>query len=252
MPFLLALTLTIASAALLFEIYGVALILAALSLPLVLRWLWPSRADREYARAGTTLGSADLPVFTNGTAALGWWAMVLTIVALLVSLFLGVFSYLYLVYAGPDVPTVRTPPLGLGLLSVATAAVAVVPARWALGAIRQGDQGRLRVGLAGAIVAGAASTAIFAADVLALGIAPRASAYEAMFATLAGYQIVLAIASLAAFAYVKVQAWLGFFNARRHLAVENVSMLWIFTAVSGAVVVATLYLSPYVLPVAAR
>jgi heme/copper-type cytochrome/quinol oxidase subunit 3 len=250
MPFLLALTMTIVSAALLFEIYPVALVISVVSVPLILKWLWPSRAERAYATAGATLGGADLPVFTTGTSALGWWAMALTIVALGASLALAVFSYLYLVYAGPDVLPIRTPPLGRALASVAIGLAAIVPAAWALRAIRRGDQVRLRLGLAAALVAGAISLAVFGLDLVSLGLAPRDNAYEAMFATLAGYQVVLTIVALAAVAFVKVQAWLGFFDDRRHLAVENVVLLWGFTATSAAVTVATLYLTPYVLPVA--
>ncbi|MBI4345719.1 MAG: hypothetical protein HY553_02620 [Elusimicrobia bacterium] len=249
-PFLLAVTMTIVSAALLVEIYLVALVVSVVSVPLVLRWLWPTREERELATAGATLGGADLPVFTTGTAALGWWAMALTIVALGVSLALAVFSYLYLVYAGPDVLPVRTPPLGRAMASVATALAAVAAAYWALRAIRRGDQGRLRLGLATTLVVGAASVGVLAVDVLSLGLAPRDNAYEAIFATLAWYQVVLAVVSLTAVAFVLVQAWLGFFNDRRHVAVENVALLWAFTAASAAITVGTLYVSPYLLPVA--
>jgi cytochrome c oxidase subunit 1/cytochrome c oxidase subunit I+III len=212
-------------------------------------WLWPSREEREYATAGATLGGADLPVFTTGTAALGWWAMALTIVALGISLALAVFSYLYLEYAGPDVLPVRTPPLGRVLASAAIALAAIVPAAWALRAIRLGDQRRLRVGLAATLVGGATSLALFGLDLVTLGLTPPDNAYEAMFATLAGYQVVLTIVALAAVAFVKMQAWLGFFDARRHLAVENVALLWGFTAASAAVTVGTLYVSPLLLPV---
>jgi heme/copper-type cytochrome/quinol oxidase subunit 3 len=43
---------------------------------------------------------------------------------------------------------------------------------------------------------------------------------------------------------VQAQAWLGYFNARRYLAVENVALYTSFTAAAWAVVAAVLYLSP--------
>jgi hypothetical protein len=42
-----------------------------------------------------------------------------------------------------------------------------------------------------------------------------------------------------------VQAWLGYFDRRRHGAVENVVLLWSFIVTSGVVTMATLHLSPY-------
>lgn len=57
----------------------------------------------------------------------------------------------------------------------------------------------------------------------------------------------LAAVGIAALLFVLVQGWLGYFDRRRHGAVENVALLWSFVVVSGVTVVATLHLSRYVL-----
>jgi cytochrome c oxidase subunit I+III len=247
MPFALAATLTIVSAALLFEVYWAGLVFSVVSVPLVIRWLWPSRDERDFAGAGRSLDDADLPVHATGTASTAWWGMVLTLVALAATLALLVYSYFYLAYAGPDRASVEPPPSGLALASVAVLLTSVVPLLRALGAIRRGEGFALRGGLATALGLGLAYVAIAALDLLGQGLEPARRASDAMFATFAAYQILIAVIGLAAIAFVLAQAWLGFFDRRRHVAIENVALLWSFVAVSGAVTVATLYLSPHLL-----
>jgi cytochrome c oxidase subunit I+III len=246
-PFALATTLTLASAALLFEIYPVAVATGVVSIPLVFRWLWPSREERALVGAGRTLGDADLPAHTTGTASTGWWGMVLTIVALAATLVLLVYSHLYLVYAGPSPDEVHRPHLALAVAGVAVLLASAVPPILALRAVRRGDLSAVRSGLGLGLVLGAAYVLVATLDLLGQGLAPVARAYDAMFATVAGYQIALAVVGAAAIAFVLVQAWLGHFGRSRHGAVENVVLLWSFVVVSGVAIVATLHLSPYLL-----
>ncbi|MGH2492424.1 MAG: cytochrome c oxidase subunit I, partial [Candidatus Limnocylindria bacterium] len=247
LPFALAATLTLASAALLFEIYPLAVATGAISVPLVLRWLWPSREERELVGAGRTLGDTDLPAHTTGTASTGWWATVLTIVALAATLVLLAYSHLYLQYAGPSTADVQRPETTSALAGVAVLLASAVPPLLALRAVRGDDLRGLRSGLGLGLVLGTAYVLVAAIDLLGQGLDPVARAYDAMFATVAGYQIALAVACIAAIAFVFVQSWLGFFDRRRHGAVENVVLLWSFVVVSGVATVATLHLSPYLL-----
>jgi cytochrome c oxidase subunit I+III len=247
MPFALATTLTLASAALLFEIYPVALVTGLVSVPLVLRWLWPTREERELVGAGRTLGDPDLPAHTHGTASTGWWGTVLTIVALAATLVLLVYSHLYLMYAGTSIDDVTPPRHGLAIASVAVLLASVVPSLLALRAVRRGDARGLRVSLGLALGLGAVYAVTSTIDLIGQGLAPVARAYDAMFATVAGYQIALAAVGVAALAFVLVQALLGHFDRRRYGAVENVVLLWWFIVVSGVTVAAALHLSPYLL-----
>jgi cytochrome c oxidase subunit I+III len=247
MPMALAVTLTLASAALLFEIYPVAVATGVISIPLVVRWLWPSREERELAGAGRTLDDVDLPAHTTGTASTGWWATVLTIVALGATLLLCVYSHLYLLYASPTATPVSPPDHALALLGVFVLFASAAPSLMALRAIRRGDGARLRGGLSVGAVLGTAYVVLAVLDLFGQGLDPVGRAQDAMFATLAAYQIALALFGVASMAFVLVQAWLGYFDRRRHGAVENVVLLWSFIVASGAVTVATLHLSPYLL-----
>jgi len=48
-------------------------------------------------------------------------------------------------------------------------------------------------------------------------------------------------------AFTQAQAWLGYFNRWRHLAVQNLANYWTFSVVHWLVVAAVLYASPYLL-----
>jgi cytochrome c oxidase subunit I+III len=247
MPFALATTLTLASAALLFEIYGVALVTGLLSIPLVLRWLWPSREERELAGAGRTLGEPNLPAHTHGTASTGWWGTVLTIVALAATLVLLVYSHLYLMYAGTSTEDVAPPQHGVAIAGVAVLLASIVPTLVALRAVRRGNARGLCLGLGLALALGAVYAIVSALDLLGQALAPTERAYDAMFATVAGYQIALAAVGVAALAFVLAQALRGHFGRHRYGAVENVVLLWWFIALSGVTVAAVLHVSPYLL-----
>jgi heme/copper-type cytochrome/quinol oxidase subunit 3 len=47
-------------------------------------------------------------------------------------------------------------------------------------------------------------------------------------------------------AFALAQAWCGYFNRWRHLAVENFFVYWTFTAVHWLLIGTVLYVTPYV------
>jgi cytochrome c oxidase subunit I+III len=246
-PFALAVTFTIVSAALLFEIYAVALVFTLASIPPLVRWLWPSRAQRELPGAGASLGSPDLDAYANGAASTSWWAMLLTLASLGATHALALFSYFYLAYANPLAAAVRVPSPVAAAFAVVLLASAAGASRVALARIRGGDRSGLLVALGASVVAGLAAGAVLARDLLALGLRPIESANDAMFATLAWYQVALVVTALVVSGFVGAQAFARHFDERRHVAVENVLLLWLFVAGSAALTVLALYVSPHLL-----
>lgn len=246
-PFALALSFTIVSAALLFEVYAAALIAAVASVPPLVRWLWPSRAERLLAGAGRTVGEPDLDAHATGSASPAWWAMLLTLASLGATHALALFSSFYLAYAGPVPGPVRAPEVVGAAIAVMLLAVAAMAARAALARVRRGDRAGLLAALGAAAAAGAAGAAVLGRDLLGLGLHPLEVANDAMFATLGWYQVALVATSIAATAFVGAQAWAGHFDRRRHVAVENLLLLWLFAAGSAALTVAALYVSPHLL-----
>ena len=246
-PFSLAVTFTVVSAALLFEIYWLALLTSVASVPLLVRWLWPSREERLLPGVGASLGAPDLDAYTTGSAATGWWAMLLTLLSLTSTHALALFSYFYLAYANPAPSPVREPALGQAVVGTVLLAAAWVALRLALARIRRDDRGGLLAALGASLAAGAGAAAVLARDLLGLGLRPLETANEAMFATLGWYQVALIITGLAVTGFVGAQAWAGHFDGRRHLAIENVGLLWLFVAGSALATLAALYMSPRLL-----
>jgi cytochrome c oxidase subunit I+III len=244
-PLALGVTLTVVSAALLFELYAIAVIFTVLSAPLVVAWLWPSREEREYPNVGATLDGADLPVHTTGTAALGWWGMVFGLVAVAAGHLIAIFSFVYLVYAGPaPVEQVRA-PFGPAGVTTALAVTAAMAAARASRAIRDGEQARLRIWLFAVVTLFAAAATILVLDLLSLGLRPQTSAYDAIFVTLAGYQIGLVTTAAAGALLILAQAIAGHFTRARRLGVQNVAVLAAFAAGSHVVTVVLLYVLPW-------
>lgn len=54
------------------------------------------------------------------------------------------------------------------------------------------------------------------------------------------------LGGLLLYAVVQVQAWLGHFTPRRHLAAETVTMYWLFVVASWLPVLTVAYLYPHV------
>jgi hypothetical protein len=171
--------------------------------------------------------------------------MALGLVGLGASLAMTVFSYFYLVYGGPERPELLRPQLAIAGSSLALAIVGAIGALRADAAIAGGRQRSLRVWLAVSFIGAMGSAAALAWDVIALGLAPRESAYEAMFVTFAGYQVILMLVVVAAAVFVGAQAMLSFFTRERRVAVQNLALLAGFGALSHVVTFGTLYLSPY-------
>ena len=246
-PFALAATFTIVSAALLFEVYPIALVATLASIPPLVRWLWPSRAERELPGVGASLGSPDLDTHANGAGSTSWWAMLLTLASLGSTHALALFSYFYLAYANPVAAPVLAPDIRAAALSVALLAAATVASRIGVDRIRTGDRPGLLIALGAAGAAGLAAAAVLARDLLGLALQPLETANDAMFATLGWYQVALVLTALAVTGFVGAQAFARHFDERRHVAIENTLMLWLFVALSAAATVLALYVSPHLL-----
>ena len=245
-PVAFAAALLVVSAAMLFDLYLLAGLGLLGCLVSVVGWLWPSKDQRELAEVDADGTVHGLPVYTDGSRALGWWAMVLTLLIFAVAIGSLVFSYYYLrvgVTAWPP-PGVPEPPLLLPAINVGVLLASAGLMAWAVRCIRAGRQGRLRLGLATSFVLDAAFLALQFAEWTTLGFGVRDHAYGSIFYTTAGTVGLMVTGALLMSAVVQAQAWLGYFNIRRYLAVENVALYTSFTAAAWAVVAAVLYLSP--------
>ena len=248
-PFAAAVAITVASMGLLFDLYVLSAVSVLATIVLVARWMWPSQAERELAGAGATLGNPDLPVHTAGPAATGWWAMVLTIAALAITLVYLLYSYFYLLFGHAQWPPAELAPPGLMVPAVSSLLLfaSVVPMRLAATGIQRDRPGQLSWGLSLASWLGLGFVVLQGLDYLNAGYVPQAHAYAAIFYTVGGFHILLALAGVGLNAFVLARAWRGHFDARRYLAVQNAALFWYFVVVAWFVTGGTLYLVPWLL-----
>jgi cytochrome c oxidase subunit I+III len=248
-PFAAAVAVTLASVGLLYDQAILSALGTLATMACLIVWTWPTRDERELPGIGATLDHPDLPVRTSGPAATAWWAMVLSVMTLGITLAYVIFSYYYLRYHTPAWPPSGIDPPGLLIpgLCLLVLLVSAVPIALAARAIRRDDQRTLRIGLLLGLALGIVFLVLQGVDYLRLGLDPVANAYGAIVAVTAGAHLAIVFGGLVLGAIVLARAWRGHFDGRRFVAVENTVLYWYFAAASGVVTFAVLYLTPHLL-----
>lgn len=198
----------------------------------------------------TGMPGEALPRHYEGPRAFGWWGMVWLIgtEATLFAVLLA--SYFYLRFRDgrawpPD--DIAAPELGLPLVMTAILWSSSIPVHFAERAIKGGDQGRLRAGLAAGFVLGATFLG------MTLGVewpevhdefGPTTNVYGSLFFTITGFHAAHVLVGLLFNLWTQARAWQGAFDEERHLTVQNFTMYWHFVDVVWAFVLATIYISP--------
>ncbi len=201
--------------------------------------------------AATGMPGEVLPEHASGSTSFGWWGMV-SLIATEATLFAGlVASYFYLRFkSGPVWPPdgIPKPELSLPLIMTVILWASSIPVHMADRGIREGNQRRLKVGLALGFLLGA----IF------LGITwgiewpeklheftPRTNSYGSLFFTMTGFHGAHVLVGLIFSAWTQVRAWAGGYDEERHVTVQNFAMYWHFVDAVWALVLATIYLTPH-------
>ena len=186
-----------------------------------------------------------LPVDPVGRFSPGWWAMVLVIATEAMFFVYLLFGYLYLDSLargawppeGPPRLTLAAPNTVLLLASSGTA-------WWAEREIARGAIGRFRIGLLVTFILGASFLGIQGLEYARERFTPSSHAYGSLFFTITGFHAAHLAVGLLMLLVVQLRAAFGHFDARRHLAVANVTMYWHFVDAVWVVVFTTLYLLP--------
>lgn len=186
-----------------------------------------------------------------GRGSTAWWGMVLTLLVLATTYVAMYFSYVY-VRVGVDhwPPTGIEPPSlragGLAVAALLVSAVALAGGLWRLPA--RSDL-RERLGLAAVVVLAAAHVGVLWADWLEFGVPVTTHAYVSLFYVLpAIHAVVVALGVLIALTLLVMP--LRPTVRRREVGLRSFQLYWGVTAVGGAVLLAVVYLLPYVWPVA--
>jgi heme/copper-type cytochrome/quinol oxidase subunit 3 len=191
-----------------------------------------------------------LPEHTAGPQSFAWWGMV-WLIATEATLFAALLAtYFYLRFkGGPIWPPggIEKPELSLPLIMSAILLSSSIPVHYADAGIREGNQRRLRAGLAVGFLLGA----IFLW--LTWGVEwpeklhefkPTTNSYGSLFFTITGFHSLHLVVGLAFSLWTQVRVWRGAFDEHRHVTVQLFSMYWHFVDVVWIFVFATIYLSP--------
>jgi hypothetical protein len=208
-------------------------------------WYWPQDTERNAMEEMGRAGGDRLPLALAGPMSNGYWGTGVFILVLATALTAIVTTYFYLGgdarsggEAAPMVPIAG--PGAAGALIVAGAGAAVATVR----AIRGGRRTGVLVGLLVSLgLAGAHLWLLFDA-VMAAGLAPATDGRDSAFAAVAGFQALVTLILLVMLAVAAMWAVARPGDARGHAAAWNASLLYYFTAASGAITVATLYVVP--------
>jgi cytochrome c oxidase subunit III len=177
----------------------------------------------------------------------GMWMLIATEAMLFASLIAAYFFVRF--QSGPVWPPdgIAIPELSLPLVMSAILWSSSIPVHVADRAVRAGDQGRLRLGLAGGFVLGA----IFLGIMLLIEypekleeFTPTTNAYGSLFFTITGFHGAHVAIGLLFSAWTQVRAWKGAFSSDRHLTVHFFTLYWHFVDAVWLFVLATIYLSP--------
>ncbi|HET9728160.1 MAG TPA: cytochrome c oxidase subunit 3 [Acidimicrobiia bacterium] len=179
---------------------------------------------------------------------LAWWGMIITITTESM-IFAGLLSSYGFLRASAQ----QWPPPGVPLPEIPKTAVfsalligSSLPVWWAERGIKQGNQQRLRVGLAVAWLMAAAFVGNSIKDFLDLTFGWGDHAYGSIFYATVGLHLAHVIVALILGLGVQAKAWAGRYDERRHLSVEVFSLYWHFVDVVWVFVFATLFLSEHV------
>ena len=225
-----------------FKLWSWMAVSVVLALGSILYWAWTGTAlipekEGKYIGHGLTV-----PLYASGSSSVGWWAMLITMLAdvtAFASLLFGYFFYWSLKTEFPPTsiegPGVLWPVLALVFLTVA----------WRLTALarrfnRSNHAGRFYgVVLGGSLLALGGTLAILAGPWL-LAMDPTEHVYSATVWVIAIWTALHAIVGIILQLYCAARRWAGCMTARYDIDICNTALYWHFLIITAAAAVAVM------------
>lgn len=200
------------------------------------------------ARAYPIAGEHRLPAPVKPRQEVAWWAMALLCATEAAFFAYLLMSYFYLSLRSPawPPPGIEAPRLVRPSVMTALLVSSSVVLWWAERGIEQGRERRLRIGLAGTMLLGAAFVTLQVLEYrreLSVML-PGTHAYASVFYTTTAFHGAHVAFGLLLLLFTLARALLGHFGEHSHLGVKVTSLYWHFVDAVWLVIFTTLYLSP--------
>jgi cytochrome c oxidase subunit I+III len=219
-----------------------ALISLVVALGVIIYWLWTGTAlipEKEHKDVGLGL---TLPLYISGPQSVGWWAVCITMLALLTAFISLVFGYFFFWTVRTDFPP--NPAPGPGVFWPVVAAVLLLGA-WALTLLarrwnrKDNSIGFYAASLLGGIFAVSGGAALLAGPWFT-GLDPMTHVYPATVWILVIWTAAQAAVGVIMQLYCIARRIAGRMTARYDIDINNVALYWHFTALTAAITVAVI------------
>jgi cytochrome c oxidase subunit I+III len=225
-----------------FYFWTPALISGAVGIGVLWYWLWKDTAVIPEKRTKDVGLGLTLPLYLSGSGSVGWWAMLITMLAVLTAFVSLVFAYFFYWTIHQDFPPASAKGPGVFWPSMAAAllltswTLTLLARRW-----NRNDRARpFYVGLVAACGFAIAGGAAILAGPWFTGMNPVSDVYNATVWLLALWTALHAAVGVIMQAYCLARRAVGRMTAQHDIDIHNVALFWHFVAITTVITVAVI------------
>ncbi|HEX6316077.1 MAG TPA: cytochrome c oxidase subunit I, partial [Gemmatimonadaceae bacterium] len=222
-----------------FHQWGLAVASLLVAIGVIMQWLWTSTARHpEKANKDVGLG-LTLPLYVSGPKSVGWWGVLVTMLADVTAFASLVFGYFFFWTIHDDFPPANMPGPGLvwpvigGMLVLAAWGLTVFARR-----CNSADSKILCLGaLIGASILAASGGAALLLGPWRSGLDPKSHVYPAIVWLLVAWTVLHLVVAMLMNGYCAARRLTGHLTPRYDIDIHNVTLFWHFTMLTAAVTV---------------